>query len=88
LIVFERQLIHGARNAWQGTFRELQNVLERWAIICGTDDISMDESRLPRDSTLSESTPSAGAAPEPPPDDELNLREYIEALERKLITGR
>ncbi len=81
-------MIHGARNAWQGTFRELQNVLERWAIICGTDDISMDESRLPRDSTLSESTPSAGAAPEPPPDDELNLREYIEALERKLITGR
>ncbi len=72
--------------AWPGNIRELQNVIERWAIICGTDDISMDESWLPRDSTLPESTPSAGAAPAPPPEDQLNLREYIEALERKLIT--
>jgi two-component system, NtrC family, response regulator HydG len=74
------------RYAWPGNIRELQNVIERWAIICGTDDISMDESWLPRDSTAPESTPSADAAPEPPPEDELNLREYVEALERKLIT--
>ena len=84
--VDERTMSMLERYAWPGNIRELQNVLERWAIICGTDDISMDESWLPRDSRLSESTPSAGAAPEPPPDDELNLREYIEALERKLIT--
>jgi DNA-binding NtrC family response regulator len=74
------------RYAWPGNIRELQNVIERWAIICGTDDISMDESWLPRDATLPESTPSAGAEPEPPPDDQLSLREYTEALERKLIS--
>ena len=84
--VDERTMSMLERYAWPGNIRELQNVLERWAIICGTDDISMDESWLPRDSRLSESTPTAGAAPEPPPDDELDLREYIEALERKLIT--
>ena len=84
--VDERTMSMLERYAWPGNIRELQNVLERWAIICGTDDISMDESWLPRDSRLSESTPTAGAAPEPPPDDELNLREYIEELERKLIT--
>jgi len=84
--VDERTMSMLERYAWPGNIRELQNVIERWAIICGTDDISMDESWLPRDSTLSGSTPSAGAAPQPPPDDELNLREYIEALERKLIT--
>ncbi len=72
--------------AWPGNIRELQNVIERWAIICGTDDISMDESWLPRDSTLPDSTTSAGVKPEPPPDDQQNLREYVEALERKLIT--
>lgn len=74
------------RYAWPGNIRELQNVIERWAIICGTDDISVDESWLPRDSAVQESTRSVGALPELPPDDQLNLDEYVEALERQLIT--
>ncbi len=74
------------RYAWPGNIRELQNVIERWAIICGTDDISMDESWLPRDPTIPESTPTAEpGAPLPPLEDAVNLREHVEELERKLI---
>jgi DNA-binding NtrC family response regulator len=102
------------RYAWPGNIRELQNVVERWAIICGNDDISMDESWLPRDPTVPEPTVT-GAAPEPlrdappargpapgdrlepgapsgdgvepgaPLDAQLNLRDHVEELERKLI---
>jgi DNA-binding NtrC family response regulator len=74
------------RYAWPGNIRELQNVIERWAIICGTDDISMDESWLPCDPTLPESTPSVDAELDAPPDDQQTLRNYTEALQRKLIT--
>jgi DNA-binding NtrC family response regulator len=68
------------RYSWPGNIRELQNVIERWAIICDSEQISMDESWLPRDST-----PSAEVVPEPLPDQPIRLRQYVEDLERKLI---
>jgi DNA-binding NtrC family response regulator len=52
---------------WPGNIRELQNVIERWAIICGNEDICMDESWLPRDPTVPEPASHALAAGEPPP---------------------
>jgi len=83
--VDERTMAMLQRYAWPGNIRELQNVIERWAIVCGTDDICMDESWLPRDPTLPDSTPSA-EEPGPPRDDQgLNLRGNVEELERKLI---
>jgi DNA-binding NtrC family response regulator len=57
--VDERTMAMLQRYAWPGNIRELQNVVERWAIICGTDDICMDESWLPRDPMLPESAPRA-----------------------------
>ena len=103
------------RYAWPGNIRELQNVVERWAIICGSDDISMDESWLPGDPTAPEPTPmheelegppeaqlepgppsedrlepglpsSGGLEPGSPLEAQLNLREHVEELERKLIS--
>ncbi len=67
------------RYSWPGNIRELQNVIERWAIVCDSEDISMDESWLPREPASTE--PRA----EPIPDDSLNLPEHVEGLERKLI---
>jgi len=69
------------RYSWPGNIRELQNVIERWAVICDSEDISMEESWLPRDPTPS----SSEAAPESLPGDSVNLRKHIEQLERKLI---
>ncbi|BDG04202.1 sigma-54-dependent transcriptional regulator [Anaeromyxobacter oryzae] len=68
--------------AWPGNVRELQNVIERWAIIRASEDISMDESWLPREPSA---TGDAGAAPIPGPDEPLNLTEHVEAVERQLI---
>ena len=68
------------RYSWPGNIRELQNVIERWAIICDTEQISMDESWLPRDSK-----PALEAFPEPSPEQPLNLRKHIEEMERRLI---
>jgi len=68
------------RYGWPGNIRELQNVIERWAIICDSEEISMDASWLPR-----ESTPALEPALDPLPDERLNLRKHIEEMERRLI---
>jgi two-component system NtrC family response regulator len=64
--------------SWPGNVRELQNIIERWAIISGSED-SIDESWLP-------------AEPAPRPADAessqrrpLNLRNYIQSVEREII---
>jgi DNA-binding NtrC family response regulator len=70
----------------------LQNVLERWAIICDSEEISMDESWLPREPARAPE-PVSGALPqgrsdllpEPAPDLPRNLRAHIEEAEWKLI---
>jgi transcriptional regulator with GAF, ATPase, and Fis domain len=74
------------RYSWPGNVRELQNVLERWAIICGNEEISMDDSWLPREPG-STADAGAGALPDASPlsDEPLNLPEHIESLERQLI---
>jgi DNA-binding NtrC family response regulator len=80
------------RYSWPGNIRELQNVIERWAIICGSEEISMDESWLPRESAaLSEPVPRAPpelrskALPGPSTDLPTSLRTHIEEAERRLI---
>jgi DNA-binding NtrC family response regulator len=67
------------RYSWPGNIRELQNVIERWAIICDSDEISMDES------WLRDSPPPPQAIPEPLPDEPISLRQHVEELERRLI---
>jgi two-component system response regulator AtoC len=62
--------------------RELQNVIERWSIICDGEDISMDESWLPREPT---SSGDGGSEPEPIADEPTNLVEQVEDVERRLI---
>jgi DNA-binding NtrC family response regulator len=59
--------------SWPGNIRELQNVIERWAIICGNEDICMDESWLPRDPTVPEPAAAALATAEPPAAVEIPL---------------
>ncbi|HWE24521.1 MAG TPA: sigma-54 dependent transcriptional regulator [Myxococcales bacterium] len=68
------------RYPWPGNIRELQNVIERWAIICDTDQISMDESWLPREPAEATKT-----LHEPSGDEPVNMRKYIEEMERELI---
>jgi len=51
------------RYSWPGNIRELQNVIERWAIICDDERFSMDQSWLPRDPG-----PTLEVVPEPLPD--------------------
>jgi len=66
------------RHSWPGNIRELQNVIERWAI--------GDAEWLPvhaATTTPSSVDPEAGA--EPRPQGTLNFRAHVEALERKLI---
>src|SRR5207237_8179488 len=71
--------------AWPGNIRELQNVIERWAIICDTEEISMDESWLPRDSAPALEPAALEPAPGPMSDEPVNLRKHIEETERGLI---
>jgi DNA-binding NtrC family response regulator len=78
--VDERTMSMLERYSWPGNVRELLNVLERWAIICESEDISMDESWLPRESMATVDT-----AAEPIADEPLNLTEHVETMERKLI---
>jgi DNA-binding NtrC family response regulator len=68
------------RYSWPGNIRELQNVIERWAIICDTDQISMDESWLP-----CERAETIESLPEPSGEQPVNLRKHIEDMERRLI---
>src|SRR6266850_1044220 len=79
--VYERTMEMLQRYSWPGNIRELQNVIERWAVICDSEDISMEESWLPRDPA----PPSPEAVPESLPDDSVDLPKHIEQLERKLI---
>src|SRR5262249_26511914 len=80
--VDEKTMAMLQRYAWPGNIRELQNVIERWAIICDTGEISMEESWLPSES---EPAPALDAAPEPPLDETVNLRKQVEQMERRLI---
>jgi DNA-binding NtrC family response regulator len=66
--------------SWPGNIRELQNVIERWVIVSDTEELSVDESWLPR-----ESIGSATVASQGPREQSLSLREHVEAVERRLI---
>jgi DNA-binding NtrC family response regulator len=65
---------------WPGNIRELQNVIERWAIVSDSEEIPMDESWFPRDEPR-----TAAANGELAPDGTINLRAHVEAVERNLI---
>ena len=66
--------------SWPGNIRELQNVIERWAIVSDSQEISIDESWFPRDEPR-----TAAADGEQAPDGTINLRAHVEAVERNLI---
>jgi transcriptional regulator with GAF, ATPase, and Fis domain len=72
--------------SWPGNIRELHNVIERWAILSESDDASMvnDGSWVPREDsgTLGDRTAMTG---EPVPGSAINLRAYLETIERNLI---
>jgi DNA-binding NtrC family response regulator len=65
---------------WPGNIRELQNVVERWAIVSSGAGSAIDDSWFPRDEQAARTPPS-----DPPPDGTINLREYVESVERTLI---
>jgi DNA-binding NtrC family response regulator len=66
--------------SWPGNIRELQNVIEHWAIVSDSQEISIDESWFPRDEP-----PTAAADGEQAPDGTINLRKHVEEIERNLI---
>jgi transcriptional regulator with GAF, ATPase, and Fis domain len=66
--------------SWPGNIRELQNVIERWAIFSDSEEISIDESLFPR-----EEPRTVAAYGEQAPDGAIDLRAHIEAVERNLI---
>jgi len=65
-------------HSWPGNIRELQNVVERWAILRENQEISIDESWFSGDE------PRPGATRQAP-DGTINLRAHVEAVERSLI---
>jgi len=65
--------------SWPGNIRELQNVIERWVIVCDTEVLSTDESWLPRE------TAQTGRGASAQLDRKLSLRDQVEAVERTLI---
>src|SRR5712672_4587733 len=58
---------------WHGNIRELQNVIERSVILCETENFSVDESWLSRQSVA------------PPPISSLDLSEKVAAQEKEMI---
>src|SRR2546422_1388481 len=66
--------------SWRGNIRELQNVIERWAIVSASDGVSIDESWLP-----GEERETDAAVDEQAPDGTIDLRDYVETIERNLI---
>jgi len=66
--------------SWPGNVRQLQNVIERWAIVSESPEISIDGSWFSGDEGPSMATGSAEA-----PDGTFNLRARIETMERNLI---
>jgi transcriptional regulator with GAF, ATPase, and Fis domain len=59
--------------AWPGNIRELQNVIERSVILCETEIFSIDESWLPKQSSLAE------------PKNQIELPERLLAQEKEMI---
>jgi len=66
--------------SWPGNIRELQNVIERWAVVSDSQEISIDESWFPCDEPR-----TATADGEQAPDGRIDLRAHVEAVERTLI---
>ncbi len=66
-------------HSWPGNVRELQNLVERW-VVWGSSDVSIQESGF-----ASEGAQAANEDGEQAPDGAVNLRKYIETVERRLI---
>ncbi|HYR50904.1 MAG TPA: sigma-54 dependent transcriptional regulator [Candidatus Eisenbacteria bacterium] len=66
--------------SWPGNIRELQNVIERWAIGLDAEELSVGETMSAAPGPLE----SAGPGAEPPPGTS-NFYQHREAVERKLI---
>lgn len=64
--------------SWPGNIRELQNVIERWAIVSDSADARIDEGWVPSEPPLAV---DGGQSP----DGTINFREYIGTVERTLI---
>ena len=74
----ERSMAMLERHSWPGNIRELQSVLERWAILGGAE-VPLDDSRTPSELPIHEVRPVL--ASEQP----VRYRDYREAQDRTLI---
>ena len=66
--------------SWPGNIRELQNVIERWAVVSDSQAISIDESWFPCDEPRTTTADGEQAS-----DGRIDLRAHVEAVERTLI---
>jgi len=68
------------RHSWPGNIRELQNVIQRWAIGCDAEDLPVHAA-----TTAASPVDPVEAGAEPSPHGTLTFRAHVEALQRRLI---
>jgi formate hydrogenlyase transcriptional activator len=88
--VSERTMDHLVRYAWPGNIRELQNVIERAAVLCQGAVLELDQDLLPVPGPETGATPAAVPPPSPLATlEEMERAHILAALERTswLIEG-
>ncbi len=66
-----------------GNIRELENILERALTLCEGDTITRDDLQLPHHEPVQ---PGNGELPLPEPSDDFMLEDYLEDIERSVVT--
>lgn len=82
ITITREAMVHLWSYDWPGNVREIENMIERLAIMCGSDEIG--ESVLPRD-LVSGSRMAEARIPETIPEAGVNLTALVRELEGRLI---